>query len=178
MPRETPSCAAALALAILAACANVRATGAGPGPADSASRATALREGVYAACVGAYAHNESLVLREGEFRHFIRSHGSYGGRSSGDYTVMGDTVVINVTQTGPALYGVQRALGLSYDFVIGEYAGYDVLWRGTAAATRSVADTGEMSEYAALFYGGPDPDRREVPSCDQVRSRLSRTGRS
>jgi hypothetical protein len=68
--------------------------------------------------------------------------------------------------------GTSKQLVLGNDFVIGEYTGYPVPWRGTAPAVRRVAATDEMSEYAALFYGGPDAANRQVPSCEEVRTRL------
>jgi hypothetical protein len=169
----TLSIAAVMALA--GSAGHLHSMGARAESAGPVQRVAEPPEGVYAICVGAYAHDESLVIRDGEFVHSIQTHGIYGGRTRGTYAVAGDTLHMSVTRTDPAPDGVRQPLTLTYDFVIGEYAGFPVLWRGTEPGTRSVAETGAMSQYAALFYGGPDPARPDVPSCAEVRERLGLT---
>lgn len=155
-----------------AACAGSRSASSASGPATFAPPAQRLLDGVYAVCAGAYAHNESLVLRDGTWQHFIQTHGVYGSRSAGTYSMLGDTLVLTVTREGPVPQGVQIPIGRSYDFVVGEYAGLRVLWRGAAAAQAAAANPGAMSEYAALLYSGPDSNGRQVPSCGELRRRL------
>jgi hypothetical protein len=130
-------------------------------------------EGYFAICAGAYAQVESLIVREGEFEHFIQSHGIYGGRSSGTYEVVGDTLVMTVTEVGPAPEGVVQPLTLERDFVVGEYAGMPVLWRSREAEAQALLEPGTFSQYAALFYGGPERAGSSVPTCREAQDRLA-----
>src|SRR5262245_27666932 len=125
-------------------------------------------DGIYAICAGARSHIETMTLREGTFQHFIQAHGIYGNRRSGTYTQVGDTLVLDIQKEGPLPEGVERPTPLGHDFVVGEYAGLPVLWRGKAVAQRVAADPRDMSEYHALFYGGTDPLRWQVPSCGAI----------
>jgi hypothetical protein len=128
-------------------------------------------DGVYVICTGARSHTESLILRRDTFQHFIQTHGP-GRRSAGTFTMYGDTLVLDIRQSGPVRPTEQRPTRSRNNFVMGKYADWSVLWRGASAAKRAEAHPFEMSEYAALFYGGPDPARPQVPSCGEVRRRL------
>jgi hypothetical protein len=169
MTRRITLAIPALACVAAAACAHPSAPASSP-DAGAAARQSPVTEGIYAICGGAYAHSESLTLRDGRFDHFIQTHGINGGRSTGTYAMIDDTLVMTVTDTGPAPAGVLRTLTLDHDFVVGELGGYAVLWRGRQRARADMdADTGRVSPYAALFHGGSDPGAPTIPACNEIR---------
>jgi hypothetical protein len=131
-------------------------------------------EGFYAICTGAEEHRETLILRDGAFDHYVETHGVHGGRSLGTYSLVGDTIVMNVAQHGPAPDDTYDPLKLDYDFVIGEYAGFQVLWRGREMPALLRPGPAGFSDYLALYYGGLTSDRHNVPTCEQVITRLGR----
>lgn len=164
-------------LAFSSACAMLGSPGVSPDGAGVEAGTGEPLEGYFAICSGAYATVERLILREGEFEHFIQTHGIYGGRSNGTYEVVGDTLVMTVTEVGPAPEGVVQPLTLERDFVVGEYAGMPVLWRSREAAGQARLEPGTPSQYAALFYGGPERAGSSVPTCREAQDLLAGEGR-
>lgn len=128
-------------------------------------------DGIYSICGGAYAHVEALVLRDSSFEHFILSHGRMGGRSRGTFTRTGDTLSFDTKAGVPETQADSRSRWLYYPLVIGTYRGLRVLWRGGAPESKDGTDEypGQVGQYHALFYSGPDSTQLQVPPCSTFR---------